>query len=127
MSIVDATGAAELATRGVLLDARAPERYRGEVEPVDPVAGHIPGAVSMPVSGNVDQDGHFLSANQLRERFTNAGVSDDVEIAAYCGSGVTACQEILALNVAGFSAALYPQSWSGWITDPSRPVALGVD
>ena len=126
MPCVDATGAAALAGRGVLLDARAPERYRGEVEPVDPVAGHIPGAVSMPTSGNVDQDGRFLSADQLRERFTNAGVGDDVEVAAYCGSGVTACQEVLALNVAGFSAALYPQSWSGWITDPSRPVALGA-
>jgi len=127
MPVIDATGAAELAARGALLDARAPERYRGEVEPVDPVAGHIPGAVSMPTSDNVDQDGRFLSADQLRERFTNAGVSGDVEVAAYCGSGVTACHEILALNVAGFEAALYPQSWSGWITDPSRPVALGVE
>jgi thiosulfate/3-mercaptopyruvate sulfurtransferase len=127
MPVVDATNAAELAARGVLLDARAAERYRGEVEPVDPVAGHIPGAVSMPTSGNVDQEGRFLSADQLRERFAHAGVGDDVEVAAYCGSGVTACQEVLALNVAGFNAALYPESWSGWISVPSRPVALGVE
>jgi thiosulfate/3-mercaptopyruvate sulfurtransferase len=127
MPVVDATGAAEFAARGVLLDARAAERYSGEVEPVDQVAGHIPGAVSMPTSGNVGQDGRFLSAGELRERFASAGIRDDVEVAAYCGSGVTACQEVLALNVAGFGAALYPESWSGWITDPSRPVALGVE
>nr|WP_201787242.1 sulfurtransferase [Actinoplanes sp. TFC3] len=112
--------AAALPTGGTLLDARAAERYRGEVEPIDPRAGHIPGAVSAPTTGNL-QDGVplFRTAEDLRERF--AEVSGPVGV--YCGSGVTAAHEIVALAVAGIDAALYPGSWSAWSADPSRPVA----
>jgi thiosulfate/3-mercaptopyruvate sulfurtransferase len=125
MPAVDAAGAAELAAHGLLLDARAPERFLGEQEPIDPVAGHIPSAVNVPSAANVDEAGRFLGADKLRERFAAAGVSDDVAAGAYCGSGVTAAHEVLALELAGFPAALYPGSWSEWITDPGRPVARG--
>ena len=107
----------------VLVDARAPERYRGEVEPVDPVAGHVPGAVNVPTGTNLRADGRFRSADELRALYAAAGVHGDEETAVYCGSGVTATHDIIALEVAGISAALYPGSWSGWITDPDRPVA----
>ncbi|MCO5970746.1 sulfurtransferase [Actinoallomurus soli] len=122
---LDADGAAALAKGGVLLDARAPERYRGEVEPVDPVAGHIPGAVSAPTTGNVGVDGRFLPADLLRERFAELGATDAAEVGAYCGSGVTAAHEILALTVAGVPAALYVGSWSNWVADGTRPVEAG--
>ncbi|MGB9183439.1 MAG: sulfurtransferase [Solirubrobacteraceae bacterium] len=125
MPVLDARGAAELAASGVLLDARAPERFRGETEPVDPVAGHIPGALNRPTLENVGADGHFLAAEALRDEFGAAGVLDRGPVGAYCGSGVTAAHEVLALEVAGLSAALYPGSWSEWITDPQRPVATG--
>jgi len=125
MPVIDAAGAAELAARGLLLDARAPERFRGELEPIDPVAGHIPGAVNMPSAANVDADGRFLPAEALRGAFQAAGVRDRLRVGAYCGSGVTAAHEVLALELAGFPAALYPGSWSEWITDPGRPVARG--
>lgn len=125
MPVIDASGALPLAARGMLLDARAPERFRGESEPIDPVAGHIPGAVNAPTSANVGSEGGFLRAVELRERFESLGVADGVEVGAYCGSGVTAAHEVLALELAGFRAALYPGSWSEWITDPSRPVAGG--
>ena len=125
MPMLDAAGAAETARRGVLLDARAPARFRGEQEPIDPVAGHIPGARSVAAAGNVDADGRFLNPALLREHFRQAGVSDGVSVGAYCGSGVTAAHEVLALEVAGFEAALYVGSWSEWITDPERPVATG--
>lgn len=118
--------AAALARSGVLLDARARERYAGQSEPVDPVAGHIPGAVSAPTTDNVDADGRFLSRDVLRERFEGLGVRPDVPTAAYCGSGITAAHEVLALQLAGFDAGLYADSWSGWITDPSRPVATSA-
>ena len=95
MPVLDATGVAELVARGgVLLDARVEPRYRGEVEPVDPVAGHIPGARSAPTSGNVDASGRFLSPKQLRERFAGLGVEPGQAVAAYCGSGVAAAQEV---------------------------------
>ena len=125
LPVVDAAGAARLARDGVLLDARAAARYRGEVEPVDPVAGHIPGAVSAPTTENVDASGRFLDAAVLRSRFEQLGVSGATPVGAYCGSGVTAAHEILALHLAGFPASLYPGSWSEWITDPDRPVATG--
>lgn len=123
MPVVDADGAARLAEHGVLLDARASVRYRGEVEPVDPVAGHIPGAVSAPTSDNVDDDGRLLPPDVLRARFAALGADGTRPVGAYCGSGVTAAQEVLALDVAGIGAALYAGSWSEWITDPARPVA----
>nr|WP_103937468.1 sulfurtransferase [Thermomonospora echinospora] len=125
LPVLDAEGAAALAKGGVLLDARAPERYRGEVEPIDPVAGHIPGAVSAPTSGNVGPDGRFLPPERLRERFAGLGAADAAEVGAYCGSGVTAAHEVLALDVAGIRAALYVGSWSNWVADPARPVATG--
>ncbi len=125
MPLLDAAGAARVAGAGVLLDARAPERFRGEHEPIDPVAGHIPGAVNLPSASLLDTDGRFLAAGALRDRFAGAGVRDGVEVGAYCGSGVTAAHEVLALAVAGYPAALYLGSWSEWIGDPSRPIATG--
>jgi thiosulfate/3-mercaptopyruvate sulfurtransferase len=125
LAVLDAAGAASLAGTGLLLDARAAERYRGEVEPVDPVAGHIPGAISAPTSENVNSDGTFRSAGELADRFRALGAADGRSVGTYCGSGVTAAHEVLALTLAGLPAALYPGSWSGWITDPSRPVATG--
>jgi len=127
MPAVDAAGAGDLARAGVLLDARAAARYRGEVEPIDPVAGHIPGARSAPTDANVAADGRLLPAAELRRRFAEIGVRSDIAVGAYCGSGVTAAHTILALEVAGFTAALYPGSWSEWITDPARAVATGVE
>ncbi|MFF5247684.1 sulfurtransferase [Streptosporangium sp. NPDC000095] len=125
MPLLDATEAGALAADGVLLDARAAERYRGEVEPIDPVAGHIPGAVSAPTGENVDASGRFHLPEFLRERFNTLGAVPGVAVGAYCGSGVTAAHEVLALEVAGVPAALYVGSWSDWVTDPSRPVATG--
>jgi thiosulfate/3-mercaptopyruvate sulfurtransferase len=125
LPLLDADGAMAVAKAGVLLDARAAERYRGEIEPVDPVAGHIPGAVSAPTHGNVGVDGRFLPAGLLRERFAGLGATDAAEVGAYCGSGVTAAHEILALTVAGVPAALYAGSWSNWIADGTRPVETG--
>ncbi|MBH0777386.1 sulfurtransferase [Nocardia sp. NEAU-351] len=108
--------------QGVLLDARAGERYRGEVEPIDPQAGHIPGALSAPTAENLDADGRFRSVDELRERFAAFGSGP---VAVYCGSGVTAAHQVAALAVAGVEAALYPGSWSQWSNDPKRPVATG--
>ncbi|WP_067636219.1 sulfurtransferase [Actinomadura latina] len=125
LPVLDAEGAAELARAGVLLDARAAERYRGEQEPVDPVAGHIPGARNAPTSGNVGVDGRFLPPGLLRERFAQLGATDALDVGAYCGSGVTAAHEILALSLAGIPAALYVGSWSDWVTDSTNPVATG--
>jgi thiosulfate/3-mercaptopyruvate sulfurtransferase len=128
MEVVDAAGAAQVARDGVLLDARAVERYRGEAEPIDPVAGHIPGAVSAPTTETLASDHRFLDSRALRELFSRKGVRADVPagpVASYCGSGVTAAHEVLALHEAGIHAALYAGSWSEWITDPSRPVATG--
>jgi thiosulfate/3-mercaptopyruvate sulfurtransferase len=110
---------------GVLLDARAGERYRGEVEPIDPRAGHIPGALSAPTTENVDADGRFLPSAQLRARFAALGVEPGAAVAAYCGSGVTAAHELVALALAGVDAALFAGSWSQWANHPERPVAVG--
>ncbi|MFF0711192.1 sulfurtransferase [Streptomyces bauhiniae] len=125
--VLDADSAAELAGSGVLLDARAGERYRGEVEPIDRVGGHIPGALSAPTMENVGPDGRFLPAADLRDRFKALGVSGDAPVGVYCGSGVSAAHEALALAIAGIPAALYVGSWSEWSDDPSRPVAVGPD
>jgi thiosulfate/3-mercaptopyruvate sulfurtransferase len=125
MPLLDAAAAAQLAVDGTLIDARARERFRGDVEPVDPVAGHIPGARNLPAAGNNDADGRFLSAEELRRRFATVGAIPGTNVGAYCGSGVVAAQEVLALSVAGIDAALYIGSWSHWITDPERPVATG--
>ncbi|WP_143320079.1 sulfurtransferase [Cellulomonas iranensis] len=123
---LDADGAAALAGDGVLLDARAAERYAGRVEPVDPRAGHVPGAVSAPTADNVDADGRFLPADALAARFAALGVAPGAtaaRVGVYCGSGVTAAHEVAALASIGVDAALYPGSWSQWAHDPARPVA----
>ncbi|HEY3871197.1 MAG TPA: sulfurtransferase [Actinocrinis sp.] len=127
MPLIDADGAAKLAAESVLLDARAAARFRGEIEPVDPVAGHIPGAVSAPTGENVGPDDRFLDPQTLRTRFATLGVSASGSrpVGAYCGSGVTAAHEVLSLYLAGIPASLYAGSWSDWITDPTRPVARG--
>ncbi|MEO5875943.1 MAG: sulfurtransferase [Streptosporangiaceae bacterium] len=125
LPVLDADGAASLAKAGVLLDARGAERYRGEVEPVDPVAGHIPGATSAPTWGNVGVDGKFLPPRLLRERFAELGATDAADVGVYCGSGVTASHEVLALTLAGVPAALYVGSWSEWVADPARPIGIG--
>jgi thiosulfate/3-mercaptopyruvate sulfurtransferase len=127
LPMLDAAGAADVARSGVLIDARAPARYRGETEPADPVAGHIPGALSAPTAENVTSAGLFRSAAELQARFASLGVEpgSGPQVGAYCGSGVTAAHTILALELAGIPAALYVGSWSGWIADAARPVATG--
>ncbi|MET7698092.1 sulfurtransferase [Streptomyces sp. NPDC005485] len=127
LPLLDADGAAALARTGLLMDARAGERYRGDVEPIDPVGGHIPGAVSAPTTENVAADGRFLPAAELADRFKSLGASDASEVGVYCGSGVSGAHEVLALAVAGIPAALYVGSWSEWSRDSSRPVAVGPD
>ncbi|WP_062460641.1 sulfurtransferase [Demequina soli] len=124
MPVVDADGAEGWPRHGALLDARAGERFRGEVEPMDPVAGHIPGAINAPTTGNVAADGTFLSREELVVRFAGLGVGADTQVATYCGSGVTAAHQIAALEIAGIPAALYAGSWSAW-SHQGRPVATG--
>src|SRR5204863_5189269 len=124
LPVLDAAAAARVAGSGVLFDVRVATRYRGEDEPVDPVAGHIPGAVNLPAAELMGPDGHLLPRPELRERFAAAGLVPDRPVAAYCGSGVVAANTILALVEAGIpDPALYVGSWSEWITDPARPVA----
>ncbi|WP_307080081.1 sulfurtransferase [Arthrobacter pascens] len=125
MPAIDAAAAGSWADTGILLDARAGERYRGEFEPVDPRAGHIPGALSAPTLENVDGSGGFLPAGDLRRRFEGLGITDDAPVAVYCGSGVTAAHEVAALEIAGIRAALYPGSFSEWSNNPSLPVVTG--
>jgi thiosulfate/3-mercaptopyruvate sulfurtransferase len=128
--IVDAAGVANAALnpRSRVVDARAPERYRGEVEPVDKAAGHIPGASNYFFKRNVDVDGLFLKPEALRSSFGAAiGTGPPEQIVCYCGSGVSACHNLLALEHAGLHGAkLYPGSWSEWSSDPSRPVEIGA-
>ncbi len=126
---VDATEVEQALARGdsLLIDARAPERYTGEEEPFDPVAGHIPGSVNRPFEDNLDIDGTFLSPQELREAFEAILGGQPPQRAIHvCGSGVTACHNLLAMEIAGLGGSrLYPGSWSEWITDPRHPVAVG--
>jgi thiosulfate/3-mercaptopyruvate sulfurtransferase len=125
---IDADGAAERASsrHHMLLDARTTARYRGDEEPLDPRAGHIPGAVSAPTAANLADDSTFLPPDDLRQRFAALGAGE-LPVAVYCGSGVTATHQIAALAIAGYEAALYPGSWSEWSSTPGRPVATGPD
>ncbi|MDK1327240.1 sulfurtransferase [Arthrobacter sp. zg-Y1143] len=116
-----------LAAAGTLIDARAPERYRGDTEPVDPRAGHIPGAVNRPSTDNLAPDGTFRSPVELRSAFEALGVRPEAPVTAYCGSGIFASHEVAALAQAGIPAALYPGSWSQWSNTPGAPVATGSE
>jgi thiosulfate/3-mercaptopyruvate sulfurtransferase len=122
-AVLDAGSAASLARSGKLLDARAPARYAGEVEPIDSAAGHIPGAVNAPTSMALDASGRFLGRDELVRRYADLDVEPGAAVGAYCGSGVTAAHTVLVLHSIGIEAALYPGSWSEWITDPARPIA----
>jgi thiosulfate/3-mercaptopyruvate sulfurtransferase len=110
-----------------LLDARAPERFRGEVEPVDPVAGHIPGAKNLPSTEVLAADGAFLAQRDLTHLLADRGIERDAPIGAYCGSGITATVTLAALATMGYQAALFPGSWSEWSSDPARTVARGSE
>ncbi len=111
----------------VLLDARAPERYRGDEDPIDPIAGHIPTAISAPYAENTALDGSFLPANSLRRRLRRLGLYGTQPVVTYCGSGVTSCSTILAAAVAGLpEPMLYPGSWSDWCTS-GMPIATGPE
>jgi thiosulfate/3-mercaptopyruvate sulfurtransferase len=116
----------DAASASVLLDARAKERYAGATDDHDPRFGHIPGARSVPARGHLGADGRLLDIEALRARFSTAGVAGGAEVISYCGSGVTACHNLLVMEHAGLSPGrLYPGSWSQWSRDPSRPVATG--
>ncbi|HPT95277.1 MAG TPA: sulfurtransferase [Microbacteriaceae bacterium] len=117
--------AAALPEHGVLLDVRAAVRYRGESEPIDPIAGHIPGAINLPAAGNIAADGTLNGLAALREAFAGVGVEPGTPVAAYCGSGVNAAHTALALAEIGIPAQLFSGSWSAWSNTPGRPVAVG--
>lgn len=127
LPILSIDEAAAMAASGLLLDVRAPERYRGEVEPIDPRAGHIPGAVNLPTAGNVNSAGRFRDAAELRDRALAAGAEPGGVVGVSCGSGVTAAHAAIALTLAGFRPVLYPGSWSQWSSDPHRPIATGPE
>ena len=110
-----------------LLDARAPERFRGDVEPLDPVAGHIPGAKNLPSGAVVSGDGTFVGEYALTQLLSDHGIDAEARVGVYCGSGVTAAITIAALAATGREAALYPGSWSEWCSDPTRPVGRGPE
>lgn len=113
----------------LLVDVRAAERFTGEIEPMDRIAGHIPGALNIPLQLSLDAKGNFLSSTQLRTHFENAlGIASPQYLSVMCGSGVTACHTLLALRIAGIGGAqLYAGSWSEWITDPQRPIVTRTD
>lgn len=125
MPVINEEETAAWPQTGTLLDARAGERYRGEVEPIDPRAGHIPGAVSAPTTENISADGRFLDPGQLRRRFAGLGLDPAGPVAVYCGSGVTASHEIAALEIAGYRAALFPGSFSQWSNNDANAVDTG--
>lgn len=110
-----------------VIDARAPERYRGEVEPMDPVAGHIPGALNRSHTNNLDARGRFKPAGQLQQEFQALlGDTPASQVVHQCGSGITACHNLFAMELAGLNGSrIYPGSWSEWVSDPTRPVARG--
>jgi thiosulfate/3-mercaptopyruvate sulfurtransferase len=119
--------AAALPATGTLIDARVAPRYRGDSEPIDAVAGHLPGAVNLPADAHADGAGRLRAPAEQRAAFEAVGVAPGRPVGAYCGSGVTAARTVLALHLAGRpDAALYAGSWSHWITDPARPVATGA-
>ncbi|CAA9321875.1 MAG: Thiosulfate sulfurtransferase, rhodanese [uncultured Friedmanniella sp.] len=119
-AVLDLVGDAASGTS--LVDVRAPERYAGRSEPLDPVAGHIPTALNRPSTGNLNPDGSFRPPAEIAQRFS--GLSDPV---LYCGSGITAAHSLLALSTAGLGGRIYPGSWSDWVSDPARPVATGQE
>ena len=126
--VVDKSGMIARGKDALVFDARAAERYRGETEPIDPRAGHVPGAVSVPYAGNLTADPVpvFRPPAELRARFAAAGAGSREPI-VYCGSGVTACHDLLALELAGLRGRLYAGSWSEWSSDPSLPAATGPE
>jgi thiosulfate/3-mercaptopyruvate sulfurtransferase len=123
-SVISANALAEI--NGMLTDARDLPRFRGESEPIDPIAGHIPGARCLPFANNLTESQHFKSVTALQQRFEDFGISNETSTVCYCGSGVTAAHNILALVHAGYpEPTLYPGSWSEWITDPHNKIATG--
>ncbi|MFW5469966.1 sulfurtransferase [Knoellia sp. CPCC 206435] len=122
LPVREAEDAARVARDGILLDSRAAERFRGETEPIDAVAGHIPGARNAPMAEQLASDGRFRSPEELRDYFARLGVDQSGPVGTTCGSGVTAAHTALALHLAGIEATPYIGSWSHWITDPGRPV-----
>lgn len=127
--VLDAHGVARALDRDAitLLDARGAERFRGDTEPLDRKAGHVPGARNRPFSSNLDDHGRFKPAETLRREFANLGERAPHDVVHMCGSGVTACHNLLAMEVAGLEGSrLYADSWSGWIADDDRPVATGA-
>jgi len=126
LPVIPLDGVLAFAASGTLLDARAGERFRGEVEPVDPRPGHVPGAVSAPTVENTDAEGRFLTPGELRARFAALGVTTSAPVGVYCGSGITAAHEAIALTLAGFEPSVFPGSYSQWSNHPELPVELGA-
>jgi len=125
LATLTASESADLARAGVLLDARAPERFRGEVEPIDPVAGHIPGAVNIPTVSYIAPGGTLRSPGEIRDVLAQPGVAPDADIVLTCSSGIPSAHSALALAVAGIPSRIFPGSWSQWSRSPGRPVAVG--
>lgn len=125
--VISTAEAAQWPAHGVLLDARASERYRGETEPIDPIAGHIPGARNLSIADLLTSDGHFRDADEIAEVFEERGVAERTRVAAYCGSGVTAAQLALAGAIIGRDVSVYVGSWSAWSNTPDAKIATGED